>query len=64
MTLKVCKCHNDSSRITKQYFTAKRARENSQITNLMHGLHFVDGFYNYNSYIFALKWSLLDRLIC
>ena len=58
MALIVCKCHNDSSHITKQYFAAKRDILNSKITKLLHELHFIYTFHDQNLYIFAFKMLL------
>ena len=58
MDLILCKCHNDSSHITKQYFAANWDRLNSQITKLM---HFTNTFHDKNLYIFAFK-MLLTRI--
>ena len=44
----VIKSHNDSSHITKQYFVANGDRLNSQITKLLHELHFTNTFYDTN----------------
>ena len=51
----VCKCHNDSSHITKRYFAANGDRLNSQITKLLHDFHFTNTFHDQNLYIFAFK---------
>ena len=51
----ICKCHNDSSHITKQNFAAYDDRLNSQITKLLHKLHFTNTFHDQNLYIFVLK---------
>ena len=59
MDLIVCnRCHTDSSHITKQYFAAHGDRLNSQITKLLHELHFTNTFYGQNLYIFAFKMLL------
>ena len=60
LDLIVCKSHNDSSHITKQYFVANWDRLNSQITKLLHELHFTNTFHDQNLYIFAFK-ILLTR---
>ena len=52
------KCHNDSSHITKQYFAANGDRLNSQITKLLHELHFTNTFHDQNLYIFTFKLLL------
>ena len=59
MDLIVCKCHNESSHI-KQYFAANGERLNSQITKLLHELHFTYTFHDKKLYIFAFK-RLLTR---
>ena len=58
--LVVCKYHNDSSHITKQYLVANGNRLNSQITKVLHELHFTNTFHDQNLYIFAFK-ILLNR---
>ena len=60
MDLVVCKCHKDSSHITKQYFAANWDRLNSQILKLLHELHFTNTFYDKNLH-FAFK-MLITRL--
>ena len=58
----MCKCHNDSSHITEKYFAANwdrlKDRLNSQITELLHELHFTNTFHDQNLYIFAFKMLL------
>ena len=56
MDLIVCKCHNDSSHITKQYFAANGDILNSQITKLLHELHFTNTLFFL--YIYAFKMLL------
>ena len=51
-------CHNESSHIKKQYFAANADRLNSQITKLLHELHFTNTFQDQNLYIFAFKMLL------
>ena len=61
LDLNAWKCYKDSSHITKQYFAANGDRLNSQITKLLHELHFTNTFHDKNLYIFAFK-MLLTRL--
>ena len=60
LDLIVCKCHNNSSHIPKQYFAANGGggELNSQITNLLHELYFTNTFHDQNLCIFAFKMLL------
>ena len=63
MDLIVCKYHKDSSHITMQYFAANWNRLNSQITKLLHELHFTNTFHDQNLYIFAFKMFLARSFV-
>ena len=49
----------DSFHITKQYFAANGDRLNSQITKLLHELHFTNTFHDHSLYIFAYKMFII-----
>ena len=59
LDLIVCKCNNDFSYITKQYFAANGDRLDSQITKSLHEFHFNNTFHDQNLYIFAFKMLLI-----